>query len=108
MIDIPSFLASADLVIINGGFSAVSEAFMMRKPIVVIPVPNHAEQWINGQTIQNLGVGITSNEKDLEQSMFHALERINKYNDAYKKLPILENGAISAANKILQFVNLLN
>ena len=37
-------LSDADLVIANGGFSAVSELFCMNKPMLVVPVPNHAEQ----------------------------------------------------------------
>ena len=49
--DSMAFIRSADLVVVNGGFSAVSEALFLRKPTVVIPVPRHAEQWVNGDTV---------------------------------------------------------
>ena len=57
LLDNKALVEKADLVVVNGGFSAVSESFSMRKPLVVIPVPNHAEQWINARTIEHLGSG---------------------------------------------------
>ena len=52
-----ALLQQADVVVINGGFSAVSECFCLHKPMVVVPVPRHAEQWVNARTIEHLGVG---------------------------------------------------
>jgi UDP:flavonoid glycosyltransferase YjiC (YdhE family) len=97
-------LASADLVIINGGFSAVSEAFVMKKPMLVIPVPRHAEQWINGETIRKLGVGTTTDEENLENAMIEAFDSIGEFQQAYAKLPVIRNGATEAADEILRFI----
>src|SRR5262249_18043160 len=60
LLDNRALVEKADMVVVNGGFSAVSESFSMRKPLVVIPVPNHAEQWINARTIEQLGVGMSA------------------------------------------------
>jgi UDP:flavonoid glycosyltransferase YjiC (YdhE family) len=97
-----SLLAETDLAVINGGFSAVSELFWLRKPLVIVPVPNHAEQWINARTIEHLGVGMISSEENLENSLMDALERIDSFREAYDKLPIPENGAQQAAKIILE------
>ncbi|MTJ84002.1 MAG: hypothetical protein F8N37_23700 [Telmatospirillum sp.] len=94
-------IRKADLLIVNGGFSAVSEAFVMRKPMVVIPVPRHAEQWVNGRTVRHLGVGITAAERELEAAMAEALDGIERYRDAYRSLPEPRDGAAEAAEAIL-------
>ncbi len=92
---------SADLLLVNGGFSAVSEAFALRKPMVVLPVPNHAEQWVNGRTIEKLGVGFMAGETDIERAMLRAVERIGDLRAAYARLPALRDGAAEAADHIL-------
>jgi UDP:flavonoid glycosyltransferase YjiC (YdhE family) len=96
-----SIVRAADLLLVNGGFSAVSEALVLRKPMVVIPVPRHAEQWINGRTIRHLGVGLTSSEDRLEDAMELALANIDQLRAAYTNLPPPPNGAAEAAGMIL-------
>jgi UDP:flavonoid glycosyltransferase YjiC (YdhE family) len=96
-----SLVRQADLLVVNGGFSAVSEALVLRKPMVVIPVPRHAEQWINGRTIRHLGVGLIGAEERLEEVMEDALERIDDLRAAYAALPPAPDGAAQAADLIL-------
>ncbi len=91
----------ADLLMVNGGFSAVSEAFALGKPMVVLPVPNHAEQWINGRTVETLGVGFMAREDAIEEAMLGAIDRIDELRGAYKKLPAIRDGAAEAAGLIL-------
>lgn len=91
---------AADLVILNGGFSAVSEAFAMRKPMVVVPVPRHAEQWVNGRTIERLGVGFMAGEDTISQAMITAVARIDEFRDAYRRLESARDGAQEAADEI--------
>ena len=78
---------------------------MMKKPIVVIPVPRHAEQWINGRTIEKLGVGIMATEPTLESAMYGAINHLECFKRAYNKLPYLENGSKEAAEQILRLVS---
>lgn len=101
ILDVAPLLQKADLVVVNGGFSAVSEAFYMRKPLVVVPVPRHAEQWLNARMIEKLGVGVRAGEGDMEDVAFHAMERIDEFRSAYARLPPIENGAEAAADAIL-------
>jgi len=91
-----------DLAVVNGGFSAVSEFFAMRKPLVVVPVPNHAEQWVNARTIERLGVGLMADEGGLENAMLTALERLKTLNGSYKRLPVPADGAEQAAAIIVE------
>ena len=102
IIDTHPLLAEADLAIINGGFSAVSEMFSMRKPMVVVPVPRHGEQWINARTIAHLGVGMMAEEESMERAMTAALNRIDDFRAAFRALPPIPDGAAEAAAIILE------
>ena len=92
----------ADLILCNGGFSAVSEAFALRKPMVVLPIPNHAEQWVNGRTIEKLGVGFMAGEDEIERAMLSAVGRVDELRAAYRKLPPMRDGAAEAASLIIE------
>lgn len=97
-----ALLQAADLMVVNGGFSAVSEAVMLRKPVVVVPVPRHAEQWVNADTVARLGIGMAATEDRLEEAMYAALARIDAFRPACRRLPAVDNGAVEAARLILR------
>jgi len=94
-------LRQADLVVVNGGFSAVSEAVFLRKPTIVIPVPRHAEQWANGRTVEVLNLGMSADEDDLEGAIARGLADIEKYRAGYRALATVRNGAEDAADLLL-------
>ncbi|NVO32670.1 MJ1255/VC2487 family glycosyltransferase [Hymenobacter lapidiphilus] len=50
-------LASARAVITNGGFSLISEAVYLRKPICAVPIPAQFEQFLNAAQVEKLGYG---------------------------------------------------
>lgn len=50
-------LASAKAVIANGGFSFISEAVYLKKPIYSFPIHNQFEQYMNAAYIDKLGYG---------------------------------------------------
>ncbi|PBQ30306.1 UDP-glucuronosyltransferase [Sphingobacteriaceae bacterium] len=52
-----SDLASAKAVVANGGFSFISEAVYLKKPIYSFPIQNQFEQWMNAAYIERLGYG---------------------------------------------------
>jgi UDP:flavonoid glycosyltransferase YjiC (YdhE family) len=60
-----ALLASADALVINGGYSALSESFAFRKPTFVLPVPGHAEQFVNASLASDLGLGFSVTEQDV-------------------------------------------
>ena len=104
LLNTPELAAEADLLVVNGGFSAVSEAFVMRKPLIVVPVPNHAEQWVNARTICELGVGMMAHEEELEDALTQGLARVENFRGAYARLPSPPDGAAQAAGRILEAV----
>ena len=54
--------ASAKAVIANGGFSFISEAVYLKKPVYSFPIANQFEQYINAAYIDKLGYGKHFNE----------------------------------------------
>lgn len=50
-------LASAKAVIANGGFSFISEAVYLKKPVYSFPIVNQFEQFMNAAYIEKLGYG---------------------------------------------------
>ena len=96
-------LKAADVTVVNGGFSAVTEMYWMRKPMVVVPVPRHAEQWINARTIEGLGLGLIATQENYEEKLLMAVDRITDFDEGYRQLPAVEDGAFQAAEAILNF-----
>jgi UDP:flavonoid glycosyltransferase YjiC (YdhE family) len=60
-----ALLARADALVINGGYSALSECFAFRKPTFVLPVPGHAEQFVNASLASDFGLGFSVTEQDV-------------------------------------------
>jgi len=50
-------LASAKAVLANGGFSLLSEAVYLHKPVCSVPLANQFEQFLNAAQVQKLGYG---------------------------------------------------
>lgn len=98
--DSHALLANAEVLVVNGGFSAVSEAFCLRKPVVVIPVPGHAEQWVNAQAMERLGVGLMASEENFEEKMLEAYSRRRELLAAYEHFPS-QDGAAAGAQAVL-------
>ncbi len=71
-------LISCKGIITNGGFSLISEAVTLNKPIYSIPVKNQDEQEMNGYYIEKEGWGITSKEINVDD-LQQFLDNLEKY-----------------------------
>ncbi|WP_201979480.1 glycosyltransferase family protein [Hymenobacter rubidus] len=50
-------LAGSRAIVTNGGFSLISEAVFLHKPICAIPIPAQFEQWLNAAEVEKMGYG---------------------------------------------------
>ncbi len=96
-------LKRADALVINGGYSAVSEAFALGKPVFVVPVPGHAEQFVNANLVSDLGLGFVATEADVLDQLLTAYARdswtgLNPRQSAFEI-----DGAREAAEIILSY-----
>ena len=53
-------------LISTAGFESVAEAMYLKKPVMMVPVPNHVEQMINAYDGEISGAGIAAKTFDLE------------------------------------------
>jgi uncharacterized protein (TIGR00661 family) len=51
-------ISSAKAIITNGGFTVISEALFLKKPVFSLPIINQFEQILNGKFMEKLGAGI--------------------------------------------------
>jgi UDP:flavonoid glycosyltransferase YjiC (YdhE family) len=96
-------LTQADALVINGGYSAVSEVFALRKPVFVVPVPGHAEQFVNANLVQELGLGFMATEQSVLEQLLN-MHQENRW-PGLKAMPeaFEIDGAREAASAILSF-----
>lgn len=80
-------LASAKAVIANGGFSFLSEAVYLKKPIYSFPIRNQFEQWMNAAYIDKLGYGrhFDSLSSDNLKAFLYDLPRFEKNLSFYQQ-----------------------
>ena len=50
-------LASARAVVCNGGYTTLSEALSLGKPVLSVPIPRQGEQQLNAAYLERLGLG---------------------------------------------------
>ena len=94
---------NAQFAVINAGFSAISELFYLRKPMIIMPIANHAEQWTNAKHVEENNIGIIANENNYEKKMFDIIENIDFYKENYSKIILNNDGAMDSAQIILTF-----
>lgn len=81
--DFYSDISNAKAIITNGGFSLLSEALYLKKPIFSLPIKNQFEQVFNAKIIQKIGVGVHRNELT-EDNLKDFIENLNLYKENLK------------------------
>jgi UDP:flavonoid glycosyltransferase YjiC (YdhE family) len=57
-------LSRCRVLVIQGGFNSISEAIVLGKPAVIVPIPNHVEQLVNAWWADALGFGVMATGSD--------------------------------------------
>lgn len=71
-------LSSCSGVILNGGFTTISEALYLKKPILCVPVKKQFEQVFNATYIEKLGYGLKYDELSKE-SVAYFLKKLPEF-----------------------------
>ena len=94
-------LTKADALVVNGGYSAFSEAVALGKPTVIIPVAGHAEQLVNARFIERLGCGFIASATTV-MDQIEACYKANEWPGLKPRAEELRlDGAREAADAIL-------
>lgn len=94
-----ALMSRSTIVVINGGFSSISEALATAKPIVVIPLSGHTEQKINALWVQENNLGLISSWENLEDSILYI-----KKNYAYFKKHLLNYNSVNGAKQVASLI----
>jgi uncharacterized protein (TIGR00661 family) len=96
-------LSSAKGIISNGGFSLLSEAVYLKKPVCSIPVKGQFEQYINAAYIEKCGYGRHFNDfsPDLIKSFLFDIDIFQRNINQYK-----QNGNDETFRKLDEIINL--
>jgi UDP-N-acetylglucosamine--N-acetylmuramyl-(pentapeptide) pyrophosphoryl-undecaprenol N-acetylglucosamine transferase len=87
--DMPLWMAAADVVISRAGAMTLSELALMKKPSILIPSPNVADnhQYYNALALADAGAAILIEEKDLTKERLHtALAQLFGDADAARRM----------------------
>jgi uncharacterized protein (TIGR00661 family) len=90
--------ALSDILVLRGGHTTMSQAIQFGKPIISIPIENHAEQISNSCKIKKIGIGIMLKDDDLSSEKLS--EEISKM--------LNDNKFTSRSIEIMQFCEKLN
>ena len=88
----------SNILVLRGGHTTISQAIQFGKPIISIPIENHAEQISNSRKITKIGIGIMLKPNDFTSEKL--MESINKL--------LNDTKFISKSNEIMEFCSKLN
>ncbi len=89
-----------DVVVVQGGLSSISECVALSKFMVVVPIQDHPEQFLNAVQVEQLGLGIRSSLYEMADWP-HLMDRVLRNVDQSPKSSVACTGAEAAARIIL-------
>lgn len=88
----------SNILVLRGGHTTISQAIKFGKPIISIPIENHAEQISNSLKITKIGIGIMLKNNELTSEKI--VESINTI--------LNDNKFSSKSNEMMEFCSKLN
>lgn len=82
----------------TAGFESVCEAMFLNKPVLMVPVKGHYEQFVNSRDAFTAGAGVYSEHFDIDKLMDYL-------KDGARSMDIFKNWANQADSKILRLIN---
>jgi uncharacterized protein (TIGR00661 family) len=71
------YMANAMALVTTAGFESVCEAMYMGKPVLMVPVENHFEQWCNARDASSCGAGIFADCFDINALLKYLPEHVD-------------------------------
>ena len=96
-------VGGAAWVLTNGGYTLMSEALYLGKPVFSLPVAWQFEQWLNARYLHDLGYGLMCDDLwNFPVKMKEFLSKIDQYRENISRANFLGNE--SALARILEFL----
>ncbi len=98
------YLKICEGIICTAGFSTISEALAFKKPMFLIPVNNHVEQFANAVSVRRLNFGEFYSGNFKGSSLKKELSNFFEIKDSFDKFKSKLNGAEKSAEIIYSLV----
>jgi uncharacterized protein (TIGR00661 family) len=102
-------MAGAKGLVTTAGFESVCEAMYMRKPVLMVPVEDHYEQFCNSQDAVRAGAGVFSRKFEISKLLTYIAsgkqgnENFKEWVDSAPELILRQvYGALNAGNNVRQ------
>jgi len=96
-------VGGASWVLTNGGYTLMSEALYLGKPVFSLPVAWQFEQWLNARYLHDLGYGVMCDDlRDFPVKMKEFLGQLGRYRQNISRENFLGNDLALA--RILEFL----
>lgn len=96
-------VGGASWVLTNGGYTLMSEALYLGKPVFSIPVDWQFEQWLNSRHLHDLGYGLMCEyPRDFDAQMPKFLANLDRYRQNIARQDFFGNDLVLA--RILEFL----
>ena len=90
-------VGGASWVLTNGGYTFMSEALYLRKPVFSIPVDWQFEQWLNARYLHDLGYGLMCEyPRHFDREMPKFLAQLDRYRQNIARDNFLGNDLVIA------------
>ena len=83
-------LSSCKAIMMTGGFTTISEALYLKKPMLIVPAKNQYEQKFNGLTIQEMKIGECVDDLD-KKTLKSFISKISFYEKNLEKIKKWDN-----------------
>jgi UDP:flavonoid glycosyltransferase YjiC (YdhE family) len=61
------YLEASDIVVCRGGHNTIMQSICYRKPSIIIPTPNHTEQYANSRRASELGLAVALHQEEVNR-----------------------------------------
>jgi uncharacterized protein (TIGR00661 family) len=104
-LDVIEAMRRAKVLVVQGGFSSVSEAVALRRPTVVVPITGHAEQHVNARLFEEMGLGLAAaRATEAGAKVLEILGDLRRFEDRAREHRIATDGAREAARILLEMI----
>ncbi len=93
-----NMMAKCMALVSTAGFESVCEAMFLNKPVLMVPVEGHYEQFVNSRDAHRAGAGLYSDNFDIDKLMDYLKQ-------GARSMDIFKNWADQAESKILRLIN---
>jgi len=101
------FLKASDLLIARAGHETIMQAIAYRKPLILIPTPNHTEQYNNSRKALNLGIAkVIEQDKLTKETLLKMVKQMLKLESFEENIEriLRENGDLIGTEAAVQTI----